>query len=276
MEVENEAQLKVSAHDRVSSMIVAMLYLVGFAAFLLFMLWATTRKSGATSQIEVTYIDELPGGDPAFSDGRDFEEPSVEDMQDLASSDSDSILQAITDVASNVSAGAKVPAGNTNETRSGERRRAGRSGDASVPRWERWELRYSTTSLNDYAKQLESFGIELGAVGGGRTEIDYASKLDAAKPVVRKGPTEDETRMYMSHQSGQLKAFDRQLLNRAGINTTGRLTLQFYPRNVEGQLASLELAKAGGRPLKDIRKTVFSVQPSGGGYRFEVSEQRFR
>ena len=257
-------------------MIVAMLYLVGFAVFLLFMLWATTRKSGATSQIEVTYIDELPGGDPAFSDGRDFEEPSIEDMQDLASSDSDSILQAITDVASATAAGAKVPAGNSHEARSGEKRKAGRSGDASVARWERWELRFTTTSLTDYAKQLESFGIELGAVGGGRTEIDYASELVAAKPAVRTGQTEDETRMYMSHQGGQLKAFDRQLLSRAGINTTGRLTLQFYPRNVEGQLASLELAKAGGRPLKDIRKTVFSVQPSGGGYRFEVSEQRFR
>lgn len=253
-----------------------MLYLVGFAVFLLFMLWLTTRKSAATAPIQVEYLDELPGGDPAFADGRDFEEPSIEDMQDLATSDSDSLLQAITDVASTAAGGAEAPSGNSYETRSGERRRAGQGGNASVPRWERWEVRFTTTSLAAYAAQLESFGIELSAVGGGRTEIDYATKLDAAKPTVRTGPSEDEKRMYMSYRSGQLKEFDRQLLNRAGINTRGRMMLQFYPPNVEANLAGLEMKKAGGRPLQDIRKTVFSCRPSGGGYRFEVIEQRFR
>ena len=43
-----EASLKVSAHDRVSSFILSMLYLVGFVVFLLFLLWLTTRATTAT------------------------------------------------------------------------------------------------------------------------------------------------------------------------------------------------------------------------------------
>jgi len=240
------------------------------------MLWVTTRKSEATSQIEVEYLDELPGGDPAFSDGREFAEPSIEDMQDLASTETESMLQAITDVASTVAGGAQAPSGDSYETTSGERRRAGAGGEASIPRWERWEVRFATTSLMAYAAQLESFGIELGALGGGQSEIAYASGLDAEKPTVRSGPTESEKRMYMSYRSGQLKEFDRQLLSRAGISTRGKMTLQFYPGTVENSLAQLEKQKAGGRPLEDIRKTVFGVRQSGEGYRFEVVEQRFR
>lgn len=253
-----------------------MLYLGGFVVFLLFMLWLTTRKTSATSQIAVEYLDELPGGDPAFADGRDFEEPSVEDMQDLAMADSTELLDALTDVTSSMEASAEAPGGNSYESKSGERRRAGQGGNASVPRWERWEVRFNTTSLTAYAKQLQSFGIELAAVGGGRDQIDYASRLDKSKPDTRAGPTASEKRLYMSYRSGQLKAFDQQILAKAGVPTRGRMVLQFYPRQLENNMAALEMQKAGGRSLKEIRKTVFRVRKAGAGYQFEVIEQRYK
>ena len=257
-------------------MIVAMLYLVGLVVFLLFMLWLTTRKTDATAQIQVEYLDELAGGDPAFSDGRDFQEPSAEDLQDLAVTDPTEMLTAITDVASTVEAGAQQDSGGSYESRSGERRRAGQGGNASVPRWERWEVRFNTTSLGAYGKQLDSLDIELGAVGGGRDQIDYAADFGKATPSRRAGPTAAEKRLYMSYRSGQLKEFDRQLLAKAGIPTRNRMVLQFYPRNLENTLASLEMQKAGGRPLKSIRKTVFSLRKAGNRYQFEVTEQRYK
>ena len=271
-----QAQLKVSAHDRVSSMIVALLYLVGLMVFLLFMLWLTTRKSDGMAQVQVEYLDELLGGDPAFADGRDFEEPSVEDLQDLAMADVSEMMDALTDVASSVEASAELSGGSPNASRSGERRRAGQGGNASVPRWERWEVRYNTTSVSVYAKQLQSLGIELAAVDGGQDTIDYASGLDQPKPPTRQGKASAEKRLYLSYRRGQLKEFDRQILARAGIRTQGRMILQLYPRALEAQLARLEIQKAGGRPLKDIRKTVFDLRKSGGSYRFEVIEQRYK
>ena len=256
-------------------MIVAMLYLVGFVVFLLFMLWVTTRKSTATSQIAVEYLDEIAGGDPAFADGREFEEPSIEDMQDLAVTTPTELLEALTEVASSVEASSAAVGGESSDTQGGELRQAGNQGSASIPRWERWEIRFNTTSLAAYAQQLQSFGIELAAVGGGSDKIDYASQLDKPKPATRSGAASDEKRMYMSYRSGQLKEFDRKILAKAGIPTRGRMMLQLYPGAIEQTLATLEMQRAGGRSLKNIRKTVFGVRRSGDKYQFEVIEQRY-
>lgn len=270
-----EVSLKVSAHDRVSSFILAMLYLVGFVVLLLFLVWLTTRATTARQQIEVEYLDELAGGDPSLGDGRDFEDPGIEDIQDLAMPTSEQLLTAVTDVASTTSANSDATAGDVSQGQGGgDRRRPGEGGNASVPRWERWQVRFTTTSLSKYAQQLDSFGIELAALGG-RKDVDYVTDLTRPRPTVRSAKGSAEKRMYMSHRGGQLKDFDRQLLQRAGVSTSGRTLLQFYPRNIEAQLATLERRKAGGRPLKDIRRTVFNVRTAGAGYRFEVSEQLY-
>lgn len=274
---QHEVSLRVSAHDRVSSFIVAMLYLVGCLVFLMFLIWLTNQASTATQPLEVEYLDELAGGEPSLGEGRDFEEPGAEDIQDLATPDAEQMLAAVTDIASDLPASENALVGEASQGASaGDRRRMGQGGDASVPRWERWEVRFTSTSLAKYAEQLESFNIELAAVGGGRDEVDYASGLTQAKPNARSAPGRQEQRLYMSYRSGQLQEFDRQLLQRAGIPTLGRTLLQFYPPRVEGTLASLERRHAGNRPLKDIRKTVFAVQKSGRGYRFEVIEQQYQ
>lgn len=272
----HDASLKVSAHDRVSSFIVAMLYLVGCVVFLLFLLWLTNRASTATQQIGVEYLDELMGGEPAVGEGRDFEEPGVEDIQDLATPDAEELLSAVTEVASSTRASSDSLVGDVSQGKgAGDRRRAGEGGNASVPRWERWEVRFTSTGLAKYAEQLDFFGIELAAAGGGRDQVDYATSLSQASPNTRSAPGSEEQRLYMSYRSGQLKEFDRQLLQRARIPTQGRTLLQFYPRSVESTLAGLERKRAGNRPLKDIRKTVFAVKSSGAGYRFEVIEQQY-
>ena len=272
-----EAQLKVSAHDRVSSIIVSMLFLVGFLVFLLFLLWLTSRAFVSQPTVPVQYLDELAGAEPSLGAGREFEEPGLEDIQDLTAPQMEDMLAAVTEVASTTQASAEAMTHRIAQgVGGGERRRAGGGGNASVPRWERWEVLFTSTSLADYAQQLQSFGIELAAAGGGMDQVDYASGLTKTRPVRRSAPGSNEQRLYMSYRSGQLKAFDRQLLQRAGIPVEGRLIVQFYPPNVEGRLAVLEQQKAGHRPLADIRKTVFAVRKSRRGYSFEVIDQQYR
>jgi hypothetical protein len=41
------------------------------------------------------------------------------------------------------------------------------TGDDIVPPWQRWEVRFVTSGLQLYARQLDSLKVELGAVGGG-------------------------------------------------------------------------------------------------------------
>ena len=272
-----EADLSVSAHDRVSSFIVAMLYLVGFIVFLLFLLWLTSRATTATAPIAVEYLDELVGGEQSIGSGRDFQEPGVEDVQDLATPDARELLTAVTDVASSAEASSDASAGDVSQGQgAGDRRKAGAGGNVSVPRWLRWEVRFTATSLTEYAQQLQSFNIELAAAGGGREQVDYATGLTSAKPSTRSASGSDEQRLYMSYRQGQLQEFDRQLLRKAGIPTEGRTLLQFYPPAVENKLAALELQAAKGRSLRDVRKTVFAVKKAGRGYSFEVIEQLYR
>src|SRR5690606_17773147 len=111
-------------------------------------------------------------------------------------------------------------------------------------------------------KQLDHFKIELAALGGGKTTVDYASKLSSPNPVRRSGKSEDEKRLYMTWRTGELIEADRQLLARAGVDTVGRVILQFYPPEAEAILADLEQKQAGDRDLREIKRTVFGVRGS--------------
>jgi hypothetical protein len=80
----------------------------------------------------------------------------------------------------------------------------------------------------------------------------------------------------MTWRTGSLKEADRELLRRAGIVSGGRDILQFYPPEVEAQLAQAEKQHAGPRDVESIRKTVFGVRRAGDGYEFYVIEQHYR
>jgi hypothetical protein len=144
---------------------------------------------------------------------------------------------------------------------------------ATVPRWERWQVRFSAADLEAYARQLDYFGIELAAMGGGRANVDYASQLSRPRPLRRAGRSQDEQRLYMTWRSGELIEADRQLLAKAGIATADRVILQFYPPQAEAMLASLERQEAGEKDLRSIRRTVFGVRPKGRQFEFFVISQ---
>ena len=79
--------------------------------------------------------------------------------------------------------------------------------------------------------------------------------------------------------SGALKRFDQRFLRSAGIKTSDRIVMQFYPKPVEDQLARIELAHAkknGKTSVKQIKKTMFGVRRAGSGFEYFVDSQRYR
>jgi hypothetical protein len=150
--------------------------------------------------------------------------------------------------------------------------------DDMIPRWERWQIRWTSTSLPAYIRQLDFFKIELGAAGG-KKKVDYAFNLTKARPDTREGAGSAEKRLYMTWKGGKLMKFDRTILARGGIPTDQRVLLQFYPLAMEDQLAVVEKLNAtskGHANLQEIRKTFFGVRPKGDGYEFFVEDQQFR
>jgi len=147
--------------------------------------------------------------------------------------------------------------------------------DNIIPRWERWEIQFEASNISEYARQLEFFKIELGAVGGREKYIDYAYNLTKDRPDRRRGQNE---RLYTLCMGGStLASFERQLVLKAGINRPDAIVLHFYPEEVEDRLAWMEMQNAAGKKtVEEFRRTVFACRPKGAGYDFVVVEQQFR
>lgn len=150
----------------------------------------------------------------------------------------------------------------------------GRGG--GVKRELRWYIRYTDNAgLDEYARQLDFFGIELGVVIG--DELIYLSKLSAPQPVVRRVKSGDnESRLYFTWRGGQRRTADIQLFAKAGITVGDGILMQFVPPAREQELARLELGTTT-RDIKQVRRTYFAVKPRerGGGYEFQITRMVF-
>ena len=148
-------------------------------------------------------------------------------------------------------------------------------GEGGIPRHQRWFIRFAQgSSLTEYAKQLDFFGIELGALYPTQQKLVYVKNF-STKAVRRQVKTgANEKRLYMNWQSGSLKKTDHQLFKRAGVDTRGAMVLHFYPSGTENMLAKLE-RDFRKRNVKTIRRTIFSVRKQGNGYRFLVTRQTY-
>ena len=143
---------------------------------------------------------------------------------------------------------------------------------AEVPRAERWQVYFAEgITATEYARQLDSMGIELGAVGA-TGEIEYAAQL--AKPISdrRVGQAATETRLYMSWRRGALAEADRRLLASSGVNVGDKVVVLFFPEVAEQKLAELE-KKFAGREPSAILRTRFGVRAAGRSYEFYVIDQ---
>lgn len=275
----------VSKFDKVSSLLLAAAMFVGILVGLIFLLWLT---SGKPKPIAVyPEIIENPAGRGENAEGfeRDFEPPGAEEVEDLMEPTVEDTLQAVTDAVSSVPASFEAvdsnATANTSGTGKGDSRPPGPmgEGDDIIPRFERWKLKFAAKNLNGYAEQLDYYQIELAAIGGDIQGVDYAANLSKA-PQTRRGDSKSEDRLYfMWTTSGPLMQYDRQLLQKAGVQLTSRQMLKFIPKNLENMLAAIELdfAKSKGHnSITEVAQTIFESRPAEGAYRFEVIDQKYR
>lgn len=279
------SDMHVSRFDQVASLVVALLIMVGVTVLGMFIIWLTATLVFVPRSVPVKLVENVPGrGDHAEGFERDLEAPGMEEMPELAEPQLEAAMEAMTEAVSSVAAAldsVSMPSDATSkgEGGMGDSRPPGPlgEGDNIIPRWERWEIRFESSSISAYARQLDAFNIELGAAGG-KKNVDYAFNLINGKPDSRSGPSDKEQRLYMTWRGGNLQKFDEQLLTKAGVNIKGRTLMQFYPEKVEDELAWIEdvYAKNQNKVIQEYLKTVFEVKPKGNGWEFVVAEMRFR
>lgn len=282
--------MRVQKVDHVASLLLSGLVVSGLLVLLLFVLWLTQTFTWSAGDITISEERVSGRGDHAEGFERDVEPPAADEVEPLTDPSLAESLQAVTDAATNVAATLIAVNSDADMSMDGTGRGDSRppgplgEGDDVVPRFERWELKFQTKGLQPYAMQLDFYNIELACVGGGVSNVDYATQLSSS-PQAHSGSSEAENkrgRLYFQwRQDGPLKQFDRQLLEQAGVKTTGRNLLKFIPKELEDRLAIAEMQtarEAGHTAVKEIAKTIFESRSAaaGGGYEFVVIEQRYR
>lgn len=302
--------MALSQHDKVSSGLLAVCLLLGTLTILLVTAWIANMLPSPKMPPPVTLLEEESGGDPnGYIDGTpgetlalgspdaDPNDPvmaeaeALPDTADASAESLDSVADVadVTDLAASDSTDAPavnqqfvqaslVPRkpgspfgkeGGTGRPPLG----AGPGKGRGFPREMRWFVKFTERgTLDEYASQLEFFGIELGALMPDG-KLLLVSKLNSPKPAVRTVTNgQDEKRLYFTWKGGTRKGVDLEILKKAGVDATNALVMHFYPPQTENQLAVLE-QQYKNRKSHQIKRTYFSVRAAKAGFEFIITSQ---
>jgi hypothetical protein len=287
-------RLQVSAYDRASSLLLALLTIFGTMAVVLFFLWLSNLGPAAADEAkqeaDLPMYEVNPEGEGG-GDGR-----AAGPLQlDVATDDIVPSEKDATDVEENLSVLGSVAAASMVELDDpellvpkrpdvgygilgGTGTGRGLGHGPGRPGWPRiWEIMFNQTTLDGYARQLDFFGIELGVINRRANKITCIKNLAQPKPdgYVISDPTKEQ-RYYFRWRNGDMERADRELVARAGVLCDDScIIMKFLPKRIEQDLVNLEGRHQGLTP-KNIKTTRFGVVPNGSGFKFIVLEQTTR
>jgi hypothetical protein len=252
-----------------------------FLLFLLSMNWKRQEKM----ELEV---EKIAGrGENAAGFERDFDPPAADEVEQLTEPALEQTIQMVNDAIAAIASMDTIMASDAitgDRSGQGDSRPPGPEGEGvdGVHRGERWELKFTARDRKAYASQLDTFGIELAAIGGGISTIDYATTL-AKSPKGRSGNRDQEKRLFFSYVTNNaLMQYDKALLQSAGVNIKDRSVLKFIPKDLEDTLAMAEKAyylekRSKDFRVSDIAKTIFECKGTKSGkFEWLVIDQRYR
>ena len=289
-----------SSYDRVTTALMAVVIGSLLVFIWVMVLYATKQAYTRLSQrVEVIEVAGGGGGDPNGVPGESeaVEVPGAEAAENASNNETDADsfedpqvmdtpaipMDAIEDSALDTAAMDLAEPMTGNSVAAGGKRASklpkggghkglgpGGPGNGGYSRDERWKIIYPPgQTLEEYARQLDHFKVELGAVVDGSLQV--ASNFSGSTTKRTINHTADK-RLYFTWQGAGRKANDVALLRKAGINPGTGAIFQFYPADVEDDLSQMEVKYKGKQPAY-IRRTVFQVIPEGGVFTFKVVSQ---
>ena len=281
--------MRETSYEVASSMLMAIAGAMVLFVVVLLLAWLAMRPRSATPIVPIDLVESSGGSeDGVVGETLQLDTPAeqtADPSQAETPSEANEVAEALDSVLEVAdTAVVQMPKQFQTSTRdagqpgssqgTGRRALVSGTGKAGFPREQRWYIRYSdNATIEEYGKQLDFFGVELGTVVNER--ITYISNLGAGTPTVRHAAGGgDEKRLYMTWQGGSRKTADIQLFQKAGITVGNNVIFQFYPANTENMLAHLEL-NYRNRKADEIRRTYFDVRPGKKDYEFWVSKQTY-
>lgn len=283
----DETSMRTNKVEQVSSLLVSVAVMLAFAVGMLFLLFLLSMNWQRPQNITVDAEQIAGRGENAAGFERDFDPPAADEVEQLSEPALEQTIQMVNDA---IAAIASMDTLIANDAIAGDRSGQGDSrppgpegeGVDGVHRGERWELKFTARDRKAYASQLDAFGIELAAIGGGIPTIDYATTL-AKSPKARSSTRDQEKRLFFSYVTNNaLMQYDKALLQAAGVNTKERTVLKFIPKELEDILAMAEKVyyldkRSKDFRISDIAKTIFECKPAKSGkFEWVVIDQRYR
>jgi hypothetical protein len=287
----DESSMRANKVDQTSSLLLSLIALIGLGVVMLGILFLMQFEYKAP-QVIVLEPERIAGrGDHAAGFERDFDPPGADEVEQLSEPAMEQTLQMVTETISTVAASLDSLESNSTATGSGTGKGDSRppgpegEGDDIVPRFERWDIKFTARDKRNYMLQLDAFKIDVGAISGGIATVDYVTNLSTAPSKKSISPKEEKAKKrlaFVSKTENVLLQYEKQVLESAGIPISGRQILKFFPKETEEALGIAEKAYFLEKRSKDFRvttiaKTVFECRANPkGGFQFVVIDQRYR
>jgi hypothetical protein len=285
----DESSMRTNKVDQTSSLLLSLAILIGLAVLMLGLLFFL-RSLTETAKVIQLEPERIAGrGENAEGFERDFDPPSADEVEQLNEPAVEQTLMMVTEAIQSISNTLEtMDLGQGEASGRGDSRAAGPQGEGEdiVPRYDRWELKFTARDKRGYAIQLEAFKIDIGAIGGGIETVDFVTNLASGAKKVSLSSKEEKARKrlkFISVNENVLLQYEKMFLQTAGIPQARRQILKFVPNDVEEVLAQAEAQYFVEKRSKDLRvstiaKTVFECRPKakGGGFEFVVIDQRYR
>jgi hypothetical protein len=283
----DESSMRTNKVEQVSSLLISVAVMLALAVAMLFLLFLLSMNWKRQEKMELE-VEKIAGrGENAAGFERDFDPPAADEVEQLTEPALEQTIQMVNDAIAAIASMDTIMASDAitgDRSGQGDSRPPGPEGEGvdGVHRGERWELKFTARDRKAYASQLDTFGIELAAIGGGISTIDYATTL-AKSPKGRSGNRDQEKRLFFSYVTNNaLMQYDKALLQSAGVNIKDRSVLKFIPKELEDTLAMAEKAYYLEKRSKDFRvadiaKTIFECKGTKSGkFEWLVIDQRYR
>lgn len=271
-----EPVMKTTNYEKTSSLLMAV---VSGLTILVFVLVVQLQfHESYHSQDKKTIIDPVPGGSPSRHSLELAGVESPEEQEDLSliaktQLDLEKLIDEKTiGTLPTESSDAKTNPQKGNEGGCGYgKKQAGVLPGAGQGDGDRWFIAFADNgSLQNYAKQLDFFNIEIAYWNPDTKSLTYVNHFSREKPTSRVVKGVKDKRLFFLWQNDDRRAADVQLLQKAGVDVTHGVIVHFYPDATKRILAETESAKTH-RPLSEIRRTYFGVRTDGAGFKFVVT-----
>ncbi len=256
--------------------------LFGFLFSVLFLIWLTTVFDFSRRAAGPVVLANEPGDTKPKGVADDVLEPGVEEFPEVEVPQLANALEAVTDAVSSVRASLEKRSGDAAQmgrgSGYGSREGGTGTGGDGIPEHKRWIINYEAEDITSYAQQLSYFNIDIGVIHQTRNDIWRVNDAGGAANVIQTDREKEKLTLRFAHKKQRMQRWDEELARRNGVNLSNTITNQFYPEATRQIIRQAEATalQAAGRELRQVRNTIFKVEPGGNGYVFTVVDILYR